>query len=284
MDKNKRPLVWFTVVAVMLSSLLLVPFVGGIFLNMAKAPSEIAIQRKLAKESEQFSKLQFNLLDPNQAPEGIHDTVMRGYNIMIDTPKNAADYTGDMLSCTNCHFSAGNTTGGKNGSISLAGIAAAYPDYNSRAKSVVTLPERINGCFTRSMNGKPLPLNSPEMVSLVTYLQWISKNFPIYEPIPWRGLKTLKEGYKPNPDNGEKVFMAQCALCHGIDGQGEIRVPPLWGPQSFNDGAGMNKLETLAAFIHANMPYEDPQLTEEEAYDVAAFVKQQPRPKYLEGE
>jgi len=260
--------------------LLLLPFFGDIYLGMGNSPTQQAIKSKLDKEAGHKEQLSYNLLDPEQAPPGIHDTVMLGFHIMTDTPKYAADFVGDDLSCTNCHFSAGNTTGGKNGSISLAGIAAAYPTYNARSGEVTTLPERINGCFKRSMNGKAMPLNSKEMDAMITYLHWISKNFPIYQSIPWRGLQSIQTSREPDSKSGEKIFLAKCALCHGKKGEGGIRIPPLWGSTSFNDGAGMNKIDTFASFIYANMPYEDPSLTQEEAYDVASFVIQKPRPKY----
>jgi len=59
-------------------------------------------------------------------------------------------------------------------------------------------------------------------------------------------------------------------------------IPPLWGPDSFNDGAGMARLITIANFVHFNMPhgtdYLDPRLTTEDAWDVAAYVVSRPRP------
>jgi thiosulfate dehydrogenase len=59
--------------------------------------------------------------------------------------------------------------------------------------------------------------------------------------------------------------------------------PPLWGPDSFNDGAGMSRLTDAANFIHFNMPngtsFDDPYLGQADAWDVAAYVISQPRPK-----
>lgn len=266
--------------AILGAIILLIPFFGILDLDFAQSPTEKIIKHKLNKETAIFNKINYQLLDPEQAPHHLHDNVMLGYNILIDTPQYASKYVGDQMSCTNCHFMGGNTTGGRNGSISLAGIAAAYPDYNARFGKVITLQQRINNCFTRSMNGKPLPYDSLEMNSITAYLQWISKDFPIYEPIPWRGLKPLKTGYVANQSQGEKIYAKQCALCHGTHGEGAIRVPPIWGPNAYNDDAGLHNVNTLAAFIYANMPYENPSLTEEESFDVAAFIHAQPRPKY----
>lgn len=280
MGKRKIPYLWVGGTALVFIMLMAVPLLYQWFEELSASPTERAIRAKLLKEGVSFGNLKYDLVDPEESPTALHEAVMLGYRLMIDTPKYAPAYAGDHLSCTNCHFSGGNMIGGRNGSIPLSGIAAAYPDYNERAKTVVTLPERINGCFRRSMNGKPLPLNSREMDAFVAYFHWISKSFPIYTPVPWRGLEPIKSERRPDPENGKRIFAEKCALCHGTEGEGAVRIPPLWGPHSYNDGAGMHRIETFAAFVHANMPYEDPSLTEEEALDVAAFVHRQPRPKY----
>jgi thiosulfate dehydrogenase len=59
--------------------------------------------------------------------------------------------------------------------------------------------------------------------------------------------------------------------------------PPLWGAHSYNTGAGLYRLSRFAGYIKSNMPqgvtYENPQLSDEEAWDVAAFVNSQARPE-----
>lgn len=242
---------------------------------MTASPTELKIHDALSTQ-----RTVFDLVDPEQAPPEIHKEVMYGFHILIHTPHLLPENVGGTLSCTNCHFSAGNTLGGKGGSISLAGIAALYPSYNQRSKEILTLEERVNNCFERSLNGKPLNFDSKEMKAIITYLHWISLDFPIYRPLPWRGLKPLKATREPNLANGEKIYFANCANCHGKEGEGKIRVPAIWGENSFNDGAGLNQLETLSAFIYANMPYKNESLSPEEALDVAAFLKKQPRPHF----
>jgi thiosulfate dehydrogenase len=57
--------------------------------------------------------------------------------------------------------------------------------------------------------------------------------------------------------------------------------PALWGPRSFNIGAGMARLNTAAAFIKSSMPLgQGGSLTNQEAYDIAAYFTQQPRPDF----
>lgn len=224
----------------------------------------------------------FDLLDPETAPPEIHEQVMHGYRIFIQTQQYAANYVGNKLTCNNCHFAGGNTLGGKNGGISLVGVVSTYPQYAERMKKVITLKERINNCFMRSMNGKPLPEDSSDINDIVAYLTWISQEVIRIGNLPWLGLPVLKSSHKPDAIQGKVVYNNNCSICHDSDGSGTTGVPPLWGPGSFNDGAGMHMIKKLSSFVYYNMPYHQPTLTEEEALDVAAFVITRPRPKFID--
>jgi thiosulfate dehydrogenase len=223
----------------------------------------------------------FNAPDPRDASEDIKEAVMLGYNMMTDTRKYAAGYVGNKLDCDNCHFNGGITEGGKNGGLSLVGVAATYPKYRKGLMNVEDLVTRTNDCFEKSMNGKPLPADSKEMIAIITYFQWISKGLPIYADIPWLGIKNIKSKQITDPANGKKVFTQQCAICHGNIGEGTLSAPPLWGRDSFNDGAGMHKPENMAVFAYNNMPRTNPDLTVEQSAEVAAFVSVQPRPHFV---
>lgn len=241
------------------------------------------INEKLAREENTYKQLQFNLVDSNSAPESIKHLANLGFNIMVHTKKYAGEYVGNDLSCTNCHFAAGNTTGGPQGGISLAGVATKYPTFDTSLGKVIDLPVRINNCFLRSLNGKALPEDSEIMLALLTYFQWISKNLPIYGDIPWLKLHPLSSQHRGNPIQGKQIFEKYCALCHQEIYRGEIYPPPLWGEGAFNDGAGLSKIPKLSSFIFWNMPYDDetPVLTEEEAIDVSAYILSKPRPHYF---
>lgn len=229
--------------------------------------------------------LGFDLVDPGQSPPDIRESVLRGYRLLMNTPMYAPRYARDFLSCTSCHFSEGDTLGGRNNGLSLVGVTAVYPRFSDRANRFITLGERINYCFERSMNGSPLPLDSQEMEDILHYLAWISKEVQSLKSIPWLGINPLKSEHRPSPEEGSKIYQKFCASCHKEEGQGGgilpglgKTIPPLWGENSFNRGAGMNHLPLFAAFVYWNMPYQNSVLTEEEALDVAAFVLQQPRP------
>ncbi|MGH9524678.1 MAG: c-type cytochrome [Terriglobales bacterium] len=218
----------------------------------------------------------FSPPNPEDAPADIRDAVMMGYNIMLDTAKYAPAYTGNGLSCSNCHFNGGIAQDG----IPLVGVAAVYPKYRERARYATDLVARTDECFERSMNGKAAPVESREMQALQAYYAWISRGIPIYSKVPWLGVKRIKTDHVPNAEAGATVFRARCTPCHGTDGQGTNVAPPLWGPKSFNDGAGMNKVEMLASFAFANMPRGAPGLSVAQAFDVAAFIAHQSRPHF----
>ncbi len=225
-------------------------------------------------------QLLYNPPRPEDAPQDIREAVILGHNILSNTKQYAAAYTGNDLNCTNCHFNAGISGGGKNGGLSLVGVAAAYPKYRSRQNYAVDLVTRTNDCFTRSQNGKPLPPDSKEMVAILTYYKWISTGVPIYDQIPWLGAAIVKTQQAPDQNAGQQVYATSCAACHGADGKGTNIAPALWGDGSYNDGAGMSKAETLTSFAFHNMPRGNPILSTEEAANVALFVDSQPRPHY----
>jgi thiosulfate dehydrogenase len=86
---------------------------------------------------------------------------------------------------------------------------------------------------------------------------------------------------KGDPGRGRGVFASTCARCHGQNGQGNAIAPPLWGPRSYNVGAGMARINTAASFIHASMPLDRAQqLTPQQAYDVATYINTRPRPDF----
>ncbi len=203
-----------------------------------------------------------------------------------NTDKNMA-YAGNNLSCTNCHLWSGT----KPYAAPLIGIKQRFPQFRGRENKVGTIEERINGCMERSMNGRMLPPNAQEMKVLVAYLNWLSRFAPEDGKIKGQGLMKIEIPDRAvDLEKGKLHFETHCVLCHGKNGQGKISTagsfyeyPPLWGNDSYNNGAGMTRVITAAQFIKGNMPYgttyDNPVLTDEEAYDVAGFINQKPRPE-----
>jgi thiosulfate dehydrogenase len=201
----------------------------------------------------------------------------------------AKRFAGNNLACTNCHLSGGTKKFG----LPLFGIYNDFPAYSARTGGSISIEDRINGCMTRSMNGRAMPDDAPEMRALVAYVEFLSTGVPRGQRLPGLGAGKMQELTRPaDPERGRAVY-ARCVACHNTDGSGIPRsrgapqlgymIPPLWGAGSYNDGAGMARLINFANFVHFNMPhgadYLNPRLTVEQAWDVAAYVLSQPRPK-----
>lgn len=221
--------------------------------------------------------------DQSQLPDDeFGKMVQLGRNIMYDTKKYAPRYVGNSLNCVNCHTDGGAMAG----SAPLWGAWVSYPAYRGKNKKVNTFEERLQGCFTYSMNGKPPPLGSDALVALSAYSYWLAKGLPVDEKVAGRGYPAApKPAQAPDYARGEKVYAARCAMCHAADGQGrvvngQVVFPPLWGAQSFNWGAGMGSIKNAANFIYANMPYGmSYSLSPQEAWDVAYFMDGHERPQ-----
>lgn len=211
--------------------------------------------------------------------------VRRGRDLVAHTadrigPGTARAYSGNGLDCQSCHIEAGTRAF----ALPLVAAYADYPQYRARSGRVETIADRVNGCMMRSLNGRPLPIDGPEMTAIVAYLRFLSSagasSFG-------RGTGQIAELSRPaDPQRGSGIYARVCAACHGVDGAGQksdegkgYAVPPLWGRDSFNDGAGMARLIQAANFIHAQMPPGGPGLAGEDAWDVAAYVEGHPRPR-----
>ncbi len=244
----------------------------------------------------------WNVPDPDTLPDdSFGRTVRQGRDLIVktssligpDAPDAASRYGGNGLDCQSCHLSAGTQRFG----LPLAGIWGVFPLYIARENEVRTMEDRINGCMERSMNGKALPIDGPQMKAMLTYIKFISSAEPVGKPLDGRGAPPLPlPESAANPARGRQVFTESCAVCHGENGQGQrltleeaaqagrrYRFPPLWGPDSFNDGAGMARVITAAQFVRANMPlgttFETPAISVADALDVSAYINEQARPQ-----
>jgi len=221
--------------------------------------------------------------------------VKYGYALMTDTANQigpmvsdpAMRYSGNNLTCQNCHLKAGTQPY----AMPLVGVWGQFPQYRGREGEVGTLEDRINGCMDRRMNGRVLPLAGPEMKAFLAFTKWVSTGIPDGAKLVGAGALNVKEpGRAADLAHGQQVYAQVCATCHGKDGLGQraatgngYQFPPLWGPDSYNDGAGMARLLSAAAFLKHNMPfgttYAAPVMSDEDAYDVAGFINSAERPQ-----
>lgn len=267
-------------------------FLFGAFLALALTASAGADELGAAS-SKLWAAPEIDAL-PYDAHSGLvrrgRDLITATYaHIGPDMPDRAMRYAGNNLACGNCHLDAGVKKFG----LPIFGLAEDFPAFSARAGAQITLAERINSCMRRSMNGRALPTSSPQMRAIMAYIAFLSTGVRKGEKLAGLGAGTMPELTRAaDPARGRDIYQARCLGCHNVDGAGVqnslpghgagYAFPPLWGSDSFNDGAGMARLITAANFIHSNMPdgvdYLHPRLSPEEAWDVAALMISKPRP------
>lgn len=256
----------------------------------AFAPGTAALRAALIPATATLETLDSLPLDPRRLPPDmdphLRERVLEGYRIGRETSTLAAEFVGNDLSCFNCHLNGGQ----RDRALPLVGVAATFPQYRGRNAEIVSLYERIAGCFRRSMNGTPPPEDHPVALALAAYISWISTGQPMGVRPDWLGQNRLPEAARIamadlDPQRGERLYAQQCAVCHGLDGQGvalpQGRPGPLWGPRSWNDGAGAARPWTLAGFIRWAMPLTAPgSLSNRDAQDIAAWINSHERPEF----
>ncbi len=220
----------------------------------------------------------------NDYPPGqLGEAIRLGEELVNETSKHplTKSLVGNSLSCTSCHLDAGRHPD----AASFIGVAAAYPAYSPREKSVITLEDRIAHCFIRSQNGSRPQNGSKALVAIAAYITWLSEGTPIRmnptKPLGPNHMTILAEPEQPpSVERGQTLYEDRCAFCHGDDGDGTDDGPPVWGDDSFNDGAGLTDISKMASWLKVAMPLDDTDLTDQESFDIAAFVNSHDRPKF----
>jgi thiosulfate dehydrogenase len=231
--------------------------------------------------------------DTTQIPKDENGKLIEyGRELIVHTshyfgPRGSVMPMSNGMNCQNCHLDAGTKPFGNN----YSAVAATYPKFRARSGTEESIEKRINDCFERSLNGIALKNDSHEMKAIVAYITWLGKDVEKGKSPAGAGLVKLSYLDRPaSVEHGKLVYDQKCTVCHGINGEGiklsdqsGYQYPPLWGEQSYNIGAGLYRLSRFAGYVKANMPfgatYDAPQLTDEEAWDVAAYVNSLPRPE-----
>lgn len=215
----------------------------------------------------------------------LKEAIRRGRDLFVNTQQLRGKNVFNDLNCASCHMGEGRLPF----SSPVWPAAIILPNYRPKNDHVNSLEERIAGCFSFSMNGKPPAYGSDDMLALTAYHQWLARGVPMYQPgnmMYGRGYPRIAEpDIEPDAVRGEAVYQAQCAICHGPDGagtsaRGEVVFPPVWGDGSYNWGAGISRVFSLAAFAKHNMPLGKPRsLSDQEAWDVAVYINSRERPQ-----
>ncbi len=202
-------------------------------------------------------------------------SIRRGRAIFIRTTDSLPSYAPGNIQCASCHLDAGR----RRDAAALIGVHARFPKYLDRSAAVISIEDRINYCFTRSLAGTRLPNGSREMQDIVAYLAFLSTGVPIGARVKGEGMPKMP-ALMGDTTRGARLFASTCAMCHGTEGQGNPPAfPALWGPTSYSIGASMAREERAATFIRHFMPQNKPgSLTDQQAYDLAAYINAQSRP------
>ena len=211
-----------------------------------------------------------------------------GERYFLRTQTLAPALGANALACTNCHLDGGRMAG----ALALTGAASVYPRKEAGGAEV-TLEDRIVRCFTHSLAARPPERDSEAVGALAAYVTSIAGKDDSAAAdrslIPEDALIPLGQ---LNAERGRARYGDLCSGCHGLDGQGyrERReplpydyVPPVWGPRSYDDAAGLARVYMLAGFLRHAMPRDEPgTIDARDAQEIAAFVDGQPRPSYAD--
>lgn len=276
--------------------IVLIIVVGAAYkLLQPKQGKETAVVVKADSAKTNAASADWQAPDTNAIPHTKDGDLIRyGRELITNTayylgPKGKVAHVSNGMNCQNCHIDAGAKPYGN----CFSAVASIYPTFRPRSGIVESIEFRINDCMQRSLNGKPIDSTSKEMRAMVAYLKWVGKDVP-------KGVKPKGAGVEEltfleraaDTAKGRIVYQTKCVTCHGKNGEGILKpdsiaylYPPLWGPHSYNIGAGLYRLTRFAGYVKNNMPFGatryKPQLSDEEAWDVAAFVNSQPRPKKI---
>ncbi len=274
--------------------LVIIAAVVGIvaLVEIAKAlrPSE---NKSLVSATADSSWVTPSLFTDNELKGAERELVIYGEDIIVNTaryfgPHGSVATITNGMNCQNCHLNAGKKNWGNN----YSAVYSTYPKFRDRSGSMESIYKRVSDCFERSLNGTAPDSNSREYQAVYAYIKWLGKDVKKGNKPVGSGITKLSYlDRAADPAKGKAVYIVQCQSCHGANGQGQLSLngvsyeyPPLWGEHSYNDGAGLFRLSNFAGYVKSNMPFkqathDNPKLTSEEAWDVAAYVNSQPRPK-----
>lgn len=254
----------------------------------------LAVGQLFSVSAQQAESSPWNGPNVNKIPKNPSGNLIRYGKALIENtsyylgPKGKVKVASNGMNCQNCHLDAGAKPWGNN----YFGVAALYPKFRARSGGMESIAKRVNDCFQRSLNGKGIDSTSKEMKAIIAYMEWLGTNIPKGMKVGGTGIRDIAFlDRAADPEKGKTLYQEKCIACHLVDGNGMknpatggYTFPPLWGKNSYNSGAGLFRLSRLAGYIYDNMPqgstYQARQLSEEQAWDLAAYINTRERPGF----
>lgn len=268
------------------------PKFGAVVKQNSKTPTaDVAVRQRILPRNAWKSP------DENTIPVNSDGQMIRyGRELIAHTgkyfgPRGSIARITNGMNCQNCHLAAGTKPFGNN----FATFISSFPKKSSRSGRVENASARIAECFNRSLAGVMPDESTKEVQAMLAYMKWLGTGIKKGNKVVGTGTEKLRYlDRAADAKSGAILYVNKCQKCHGANGEGMFAedkltyvYPPLWGKHSYNDGAGMYRLSNFAGFVKNNMPYgasyTNSQLSDEEAWDLAAFVNSQPRPHRNQG-
>lgn len=232
-------------------------------------------------------------------PEGAQ--IREGIDLLRNTSRRvgklAPDATKRMnwnsLNCVNCHQAGpSGLPGSKMYTLPLVNAINDYPKFDIKSGKVISLEQRALGMF--GAGAVPIKADTPEFQAIMAYLRWLARDTVPGAAMVGSGLMPIAPTARAaDPKHGKALFEAKCQVCHGGDAAGQRQAnfdagggylfPPLAGDDTYDNAGHMFAVPLLARYIAASMPfgasYDKPQLTADEALDIAAYVNDDATPR-----
>lgn len=207
--------------------------------------------------------------------DALGSAIRRGRAIAMATRDSLRLDHGSAMRCTSCHLEAGT----KRGALPWVGSYARYPRVDAKGR-VLTVHERVNICLRRNLRAPSLRPDDPRMEALVAYIAFLSRGLRLGSMVEGQGDDTLSV-VAGDFAAGRVVWKADCASCHGAQGQGTSRGGPVWGRRSFTATSEMASWPTFAGFLRGHMSAGGRRgaLTDQQVANVTSFVLRQSRAK-----
>ncbi len=132
-------------------------------------------------------------------------------------------------SCSNCHTQ-----------NSMQGVASRYPSFDDVRKRPITLSQRINQCRQTHQQMEPLRFESPDLLSLESYLAHLSRGLPVAPPVDSRLDAARQRGQQRYTQRMGQLNLS-CSQCHDDNAGGRLGSSQI--PQAHPTGYPVYRLE-----------------------------------------